>query len=466
MVAPLLELCTARFATLLASGGEVEGGDEDRAALIGALPAGVREDLARLLSARGVLDAALLGAIVAPGDVRRLRVWGGPAPLGLGSASRRCAALQVLSIRGARGTRDVADALEAVRPGALVELVVLESEASARALGAAAAAAPRLEILRVDSSTQLGDAAVALLVAGAPNLVDLCLCGQARLSFAGVAAVLDGCYALERLSLRASPSALDGAGAYAREPRAVRRLTHIDVGLVGGLAPAFIARLCGAGPVRFLDVSENARVDGTFLDRLWPAADPAALACEALVVSWCDDLCGAALARAVARMPALERLDAKVSGITDGDLARAFRGGAGARLRVLRVSRSGVGDAALAALAEVGTGRLETLECDWCDVSDAATLAILRASPRLATLNVAGCKRLTDAVLDAAAAARVTYLDLTYVNGISLTGAALSRRAPRLTVVDYYNEAHLGGALLEGGGGATDRQWPRAWGDG
>ena len=72
-----------------------------------------------------------------------------------------------------------------------------------------------------------------------------------------------------------------------------------------------------------------------------------------------------------------------------------------------------------------------------------------RASPRL--LYVAGCKALTDAVVDLAAASpTLTFLDLTFCDCADVS-EALSRRLPdRVLVVDYYNEQYRAGEFHEG----------------
>lgn len=280
-------------------------------------------------------------------------------------------------------------------------------------------------------------------------------------------AIVDGFEALERLSLRALNGAavLAGARAWAargRRPKALARLTHVDVGLAPDLDASFVAAAFVAGRAcRHLDVAENAHADATFLDAAFPGAGD--LACECVVASWCDALPGAALARLVARLPKLARLEARVSDVGDADLAPALA--RARRLRVLRVSRSNVGDGTLFAVAAATAGGLETLECDWCDVTDAGVLAVLAAAPRLAELNVAGCKLLTDAVLAAAGRSRLRVLDLTYVNNITDCGDALSRRVPRLTVVDYYNEAYFDGALLadRASGRRVRPPPPRTW---
>jgi len=131
MEAPsLLELAVERFADLLAGGAVVEAapgdGGDGLGSLLARLPAPVREGLARALSCRQALDAALLARLVAPRDLRALRLRGGGPPLDLGAAARACRALDVLALQSFRGGGDVGAALAAVG-GSLVELDLCET---------------------------------------------------------------------------------------------------------------------------------------------------------------------------------------------------------------------------------------------------------------------------------------------------------------------------------------------------
>lgn len=173
MQAPsLLELCVERFADLLAGGAVVEAapgdGGDGLGSLLASLPAPVREGLARALSCRHALDAALLARLAAPRDLRALRLRGGGPPLGLGDAVRACGALDVLVLQNFRGGGDVGAALDAVGHR-LVELDLCESEAPPDALRdlLVGARAPRLRAFRVDWATPLSRAAFAGLAAAA-----------------------------------------------------------------------------------------------------------------------------------------------------------------------------------------------------------------------------------------------------------------------------------------------------------
>ncbi|EGB03564.1 hypothetical protein AURANDRAFT_67902 [Aureococcus anophagefferens] len=404
---PLVELCTRCIAdSLLEEDAWIEG---DEHAWLRSLPTEIREGL--LAALRGRASPRLLSKIVAS-DLRRVVVglreedkehgWDGVASLA------PPASLELRGFRGAVGVEQIEAATDRLLGAGLTELDLCDSQIKWCSF-LHIAGCSTLRTLRL-GWIGVGVGAVFQIAASRARLAELDLSGAA-ITFSSVDAVVEAFGAsLERLSLRSCGDISKDSSA-GLEP--LPKLTHLDVGMTNLSSEAIDALLEGrGGQFRHVDVSECGGVDRQTIEDAFGSLDfkPGTAA--------------------LASMP--ETLD----------LTR--------HLRVVCLSRCpGIGDETLRTLA-AESPRLERLEVDWSAASDGGVRAVLESCP-LQCLNVAGCKALTDAVVDLAAASpTLTYLDLTFCDCADVS-EALSRRLPdRVLVVDYYNEQYRAGELHEG----------------
>ena len=459
----LVELCTRCIAdSLLEEDAWIEG---DEHAWLRSLPTEIREGL--LLALRGRASPRLLSKIIAS-DLRRVVValreedkehgWDGVASLA------PPASLELRGFRGAVGVEQIEAATDRLLGAGLTELDLCDSQIKWSSF-LHIAGCSTLRTLRL-GWIGVGVGAVFQIAASRARLAELDLSGAA-ITFAAVEAVVEAFGAsLERLSLRSCGGISEDSSA-GLEP--LPKLTHLDVGMTNLDYYAIGALLEGrGGQLRHVDVSECCGVDLQIIEGAFGALEfkpgTAALASmpetldltglpdlplECLVVSWCDNVPAGAWAAVASRCPRLEALHARVySEAPDWLAAAALR--QKRHLRVVCLSRCpDIGDKTLRTVA-AESPRLEQLEIDWSAASDGGVRAVLESCP-LQYLNVAGCKLLTDAVVDLAAASpTLTYLDLTFCDCADVS-EALSRRLPdRVLVVDYYNEQYRAGELHEG----------------
>ncbi|KAH8051211.1 hypothetical protein JL722_10910 [Aureococcus anophagefferens] len=464
---PLVELCTRCIAdSLLEEDAWIEGDEHE---WLRSLPTEMREGL--LAALRGRASPRLLSKIIAS-DLRRVVValreedrehgWNGVASLA------PPASLELRGFRGAVGAEQIEAATDRLLGAGITELDLCDTQIKWGSLMHIAGCST-LRTLRLGwCGVGVGDDAVFAIAASGARLAELDLSGAA-ITFSSVDAVVEAFGAsLERLSLRSCGDISKDSSA-GLEP--LPKLTHLDVGMTNLAWDAIDALLEGrGGQLRHVDVSECGGVDRQTIEDAFGALEfkpgTAALASmpetldltagglpdlplECLVVSWCDNVPAGAWAAVASRCPRLEALHARVF-IDAADWLTAAALRQKRHLRVVCLSRCpGIGDETLRTLA-AESPRLERLEVDWSAASDGGVRAVLESCP-LQCLNVAGCKALTDAVVDLAAASpTLTYLDLTFCDCADVS-EALSRRLPdRVLVVDYCNEQYRAGELHEG----------------
>ena len=463
---PLVELCTRCIAdSLLEEDAWIEG---DEHAWLRSLPTEIREGL--LVALRGRASPRLLSGLVGPDLRRRVVValreedkehgWDGVASLA------PPASLELRGFRGAVGAEQIEAATGRLLGAGITELDLCDSQIKWGSL-LHIAGCSTLRTLRLGwCGVGVTDDAVFAIAASGVQLAELDLSG-AVITFSSVDAIVEAFGAsLERLSLRSCGDISKDSSA-GLEP--LPKLTHLDVGMTNLPSEAIDALLEGrGGQLRHVDVSECGGVDRQTIEDAFGSLDfkpgTAALASmpktldltglpdlplECLVVSWCDNIPAGVWAAVASRCPRLEALHARVF-IDAADWLTAEGLREKWHLRVVCLSRCpGIGDETLRTLA-AESPRLERLEVDWSAASDGGVRSVLEACP-LQCLNVAGCKALTDAVVDLAAASpTLTYLDLTFCDCADVS-EALSRRLPdRVLVVDYYNEQYRAGEFHEG----------------
>lgn len=310
---------------------------------------------------------------------------------------------------------------------------------------AVAQAAPGLRKLlldRRDLPYKITDVACLGLAQHCTALETLSLVNCEKISDSGLSWLAGACHSLTSLDLRGCTKVSDvGMRALAEGTPLLRRLRLAGCKRVGDVGVRHLAGGCPElGELDFggLFLLSDGAQRGFAQEGLQALAD-AAPPIEALNLGGCTQV-GDRIARRLPRaFPDLKRLTLSACGrLTAPGLRDCFAGLPALTAVNLRSSRDAVTDGVLAALASTARASLTSLcVADCSDVSDRGVSALARRCRSLQTLDMTGCKKLTDLSLFALADADLFpgLKDLSFRGCEGVTETGVSWLAMRSTTI-------------------------------
>lgn len=247
---------------------------------------------------------------------------------------------------------------------------------------------PLLATLNLASCEEVADAALAALAAHSPHLRSLTLAKCRRVTDAGLLAVIRACPHLQRLVLT-NCHVTDASVAHLAT--ACRELVELDLACCERVTDVSVRSIVqGCTALELLSLEELPQLTELGI----AAVGEHSAALHTFRVGHCKVLTDAGLARLSAGCPRMRSVDLSYcNALTVAGVQRALDAWPSLRVLILR---------GFAALASTGLehARLEVLNASWSkNLDDGALLHTAHACPRLTSLDIAWCTRVSDVAI-------------------------------------------------------------------